>query len=183
MVKKNKVKRTGDDEAISLGTMLRTSPRKLNLVASLIRQKSVGDALNLLSFSRKRISSEVKKVLQTAIANAENNHQLDVDRLFVSRVDVGKSVTMKRWRARARGRVGKIIKPFSRLTIMVKEEKLDHVDQKTQSSVNKGKIENKAKDSTKNVKSTKKESTKITTESQKTDSSKNKDSEAKEGKT
>ena len=90
---------------------------------------------------------------------------------------------MKRWRARARGRVGKIIKPFPRLTIIVKEEKLDHVDQKTQSSVKKGKIENKAKDSTKNVKSTKKESTKTTTESQKTDSSKSKDSETKEGKT
>ena len=122
MVKKNKVKRTGDDEAISLGTMLRTSPRKLNLVASLIRQKSVGDALNLLSFSSKRISSEVKKILQTAIANAENNHQLDVDKLFVSRVDVGKSVTMKRWRARARGRGTRILKRNSHITIELSDE-------------------------------------------------------------
>ena len=191
MVQKNKVKRcTSDDEAISLDTMLRSSPRKLNLVASLIRQKSVGDALNLLSFSRKRISFEVKKVLQTAIANAENNHQLDVDRLFVARVDVGKSITLKRWRARARGRVGKIKKPFSRLTIVVKEEALDRADQKTQNAVNtdrtsSGKVEKKVQNSSKNVKAMKKESAKIATENQKVDAAlANRDSAVvKEGKT
>ena len=185
MVKKNKVQRIDDDEAISLGTMIRTSPRKLNLVASMIRQKSVDDALNLLSFSRKRISSEVKKVLQTAIANAENNHQLDVDRLFVSKVDVGKSITMKRWRARARGRVGKIKKPFSRLTIVVKEEALDQkntkvADSKNQTSGTPKKTEKQFKDSSKKAAHGKQEDAQLNKEHKKTSDAKNQKTTSKE---
>lgn len=100
---------------------LRTSPQKLNLVAQSIRGKKVEDALNILTFSKRRIAVDVKKALESAIANAENNHQLDVDQLVVAEATVGKSLTMKRFRPRARGRVGKILKPFSRLTIVVRE--------------------------------------------------------------
>ena len=100
---------------------LRTSPRKLNLVAESIRGLSAEAALQQLSFSRRRIANDVKKVLQSAIANAENNHQLDVDRLVVAEASVGKSCVMRRFRARARGRVGRLLKPWSRLTIVVRE--------------------------------------------------------------
>tara|TARA_Y100000589_G_scaffold255773_1_gene244812 strand:+ start:630 stop:965 length:336 start_codon:yes stop_codon:yes gene_type:complete len=100
---------------------LRTSPQKLNLVAESIRGKDCEKALAELSFSKRRIAGEVKKVLESAIANAENNHQLDVDRLYVSECTVGKSLVMKRWRARARGRVGRIVKPFSNLRLVVRE--------------------------------------------------------------
>jgi large subunit ribosomal protein L22 len=100
---------------------LRVSPRKLNLVAASIRGMSAERALAELTFNTRRISGDVKKVLQSAIANAENNHQLDVDRLYVAEAYVGKALMMKRWRARARGRVGKILKPFSKLTIVVRE--------------------------------------------------------------
>ncbi|MEO0393608.1 MAG: 50S ribosomal protein L22, partial [Pseudomonadota bacterium] len=99
----------------------RGSPQKLNLVASMIRGKPVEKALLDLEFSTRRISVDVKKVLESAIANAENNHQLDVDRLFVAEAYVGKAMVMKRFRARARGRVGKILKPFSNVTIVVRE--------------------------------------------------------------
>jgi large subunit ribosomal protein L22 len=101
--------------------LLRTSPRKLNLVAQLIRGLKAEQALNQLSFSRRRIARDVRKVLMSAIANAENNHDLDVDRLVVSEATVGKSLVLKRFRARARGRVGRIEKPFSRLRIVVEE--------------------------------------------------------------
>ena len=110
-----------DVEAMAYAKNLRTSPQKLNLVAESIRGKDCEKALAELTFSKRRIAGEVKKVLESAIANAENNHQLDVDRLYVSECTVGKSMVMKRWRARARGRVGRIVKPFSNLRVIVRE--------------------------------------------------------------
>ena len=110
-----------DSEAMAYAKQLRTSPQKLNLVAEQIRGKDCEKALAVLGFSRRRIAGAVKKVLESAIANAENNHQLDVDRLYVSEASVGKSVVMKRWRPRARGRVGRIVKPFSNLRVIVRE--------------------------------------------------------------
>ena len=110
-----------DNEAMAYAKQLRTSPQKLNLVAEQIRGKDCEKALAVLSFSKRRIAGAVKKVLESAIANAENNHQLDVDRLYVSEASVGKSVVMKRWRPRARGRVGRIVKPFSNLRVIVRE--------------------------------------------------------------
>ena len=110
-----------DNQAMAMARLLRTSPRKLNLVAQLIRGRKASDALNQLTFSRRGIARDVKKVLMSAIANAENNHDLDVDRLVVAEASVGKSLVMKRFRARARGRVGRIEKPFSRLRIVVEE--------------------------------------------------------------
>lgn len=110
-----------DIEAKAVTRNLRTSPQKLNLVAQLIRGKKVEKALADLTFSRKRIAIQVKKTLESAIANAENNHDLDVDDLIVSEAFVGKNLVMKRWRPRARGRVAKILKPFSQLTIILKE--------------------------------------------------------------
>jgi large subunit ribosomal protein L22 len=110
-----------DNQAMAMARLLRTSPRKVNLVAQLIRGLKAADALNQLSFSRRGIARDVRKVLLSAIANAENNHDLDVDRLVVSEATVGKSLVMKRFRARARGRAGRIEKPFSRLRIVVEE--------------------------------------------------------------
>ncbi len=110
-----------DNEAMAFAKHLRTSPQKLNLVAQSIRGKSCEDALAELQFSRRRIAGDVKKLLESAIANAENNHQLDVDRLYVAEATVGKSILMKRWRARARGRVGRIVKPFSNMRLVVRE--------------------------------------------------------------
>ncbi|ABI66082.1 MULTISPECIES: 50S ribosomal protein L22 [Maricaulis] len=114
-------RRVADNEARAKLRMIRTSPQKLNLVAALIRGKKVERALADLEFSRKRISKEVKKTLESAIANAENNHGLDIDSLVVSEAFVGKNLVMKRFRARARGRGAKILKPFSELTIVVRE--------------------------------------------------------------
>ena len=108
-----------DNEAKAVTRLLRVSPQKLNLLAQLIRGKKVEKALADLTFSRKRIAAEVKKTLQSAIANAENNHDLDVDALVVTQAFVGKNLLMKRWKPRARGRVGKIIKPFSQLIVVV----------------------------------------------------------------
>jgi large subunit ribosomal protein L22 len=110
-----------DNQAMAMTRLLRTSPRKVNLLAQLIRGLKAADALNQLSFSRRGIARDVRKVLLSAIANAENNHDLDVDRLVVSEATVGKSLVMKRFRARARGRAGRIEKPFSRLRIVVEE--------------------------------------------------------------
>ncbi len=110
-----------DNAAKAYSHVIRTSPRKLNLVAASIRGKSAESALAELTFSKRRIAGEVKKCLQSAIANAENNHQLDVDALVVSEAFVGKSITMKRFHARARGRAGRIEKIFSNLTIIVTE--------------------------------------------------------------
>lgn len=114
-------RRVADNEAQAILRMLRTSPQKLNLVAGLIRGKKVDKALADLTFSKRRIAGDVKKCLQSAIANAENNHGLDVDELVVAEAYVGKNITLKRGRPRARGRFGKIIKPFSQLTIKVRQ--------------------------------------------------------------
>jgi large subunit ribosomal protein L22 len=110
-----------DIEAKAHNASIRTSPRKLNLVAASIRGLKADVAMNALTFSKRRIAQDVRKVLQSAIANAENNHQLDVDRLYVAEAYVGKSMVMKRWSARARGRVGRIEKAFSNLTVIVRE--------------------------------------------------------------
>jgi large subunit ribosomal protein L22 len=110
-----------DTEAKAVVRMLRVSPQKLNLLAQLIRGKKVSAALADLEFSRKRISTEVRKALESAIANAENNHDLDVDDLVVGEAFVGKAMVMKRFSPRARGRAGRIEKPFSNLTIIVRE--------------------------------------------------------------
>ena len=110
-----------DNEAKAVARMLRVSPQKLNLLAQLIRGKKVDTALADLEFSRKRIAVEVRKALESAIANAENNHSLDVDDLVVAEAHVGKALVMKRFSPRARGRAGRIEKPFSNLTIVVRE--------------------------------------------------------------
>jgi len=122
MGKKKQERRLADNEAQAIARSLRVSPQKLNLVAATIRGKKVEQALAELTFSKRRISNDVKKCLESAIANAENNHDLDVDSLIVAEAHVGKSFVMKRWRPRARGRVGKILKPFSHLTIVVREQ-------------------------------------------------------------
>lgn len=114
-------RRVADNEAMAKLRMLRTSPQKLNLVAGMIRGKKVEKALAYLTFSKKRIAQDVKKCLQSAIANAENNHSLDVDALVIAEAYVGKNMTLKRGRPRARGRFGKIMKPFSELTIKVRQ--------------------------------------------------------------
>jgi large subunit ribosomal protein L22 len=110
-----------DNEAKAIARNIRVSPQKLNLVAQLIRGKKVATALADLQFSRKRIAVDVKKCLESAIANAENNHDLDVDDLIVAEAHVGKGLVMKRWSPRGRGRSGKILKPFSHLTIIVRQ--------------------------------------------------------------
>jgi len=121
MGQKANPRKQADNEAIAKLTALRTSPRKLGLVAGLIRGLDVNNALVQLTFSKRRIAKEVKLCLQSAIANAENNHNLNVDTLYVSEVMVGKAMVMKRFRARARGRAAKIIKPFSNISITVRE--------------------------------------------------------------
>ena len=121
MGKRSTERRLAENEAMAVARRLRTSSRKLNLVAQLIRGLPAEKALVQLSFSPRRISREVKRVLESAIANAENNHNLDVDRLVVAEAYVGKSLIMKRFRPRARGRMGRISKPFSRLTVVVRE--------------------------------------------------------------
>ena len=114
-------RRLEDNQAQAVATQLRVSPQKLNLVAALIRGKKAEKAVSDLAFSRRRIAGDVKKVLESAIANAENNHGLDVDQLWVKEAFVGKGLVMKRWKARARGRVGRVKKPFSKLTVIVEE--------------------------------------------------------------
>ncbi len=121
MGKEQNPRRVAENEAFANTKMLRTSPQKLNLVAQLIRGKKVDKALADLTFSHKRIAGDVKKCLQSAIANAENNHGLDVDELVVAEAWVGKNLVMKRGRPRARGRFGKIMKPFSEITIKVRQ--------------------------------------------------------------
>ncbi len=121
MGKAKNERKLGENEAQAIQRNIRTSPQKLNLVAAMIRGKKVEAALADLEFSRKRISGQVRKTLQSAIANAENNHDLDVDALVVAEAHVGKSIVMKRFRPRARGRSSQILKPFSHLTIVVRE--------------------------------------------------------------
>lgn len=121
MGKRAAPRRLGDNEAMAYARVIRTSPQKLNLVAGLIRGLDAEAARNELSFSRRRVAGDVKKVLDSAIANAENNHQLDVDRLYVAEATVGRAFALKRFRARARGRVGSITKTSSNLTVIVRE--------------------------------------------------------------
>jgi|TARA_A100001037_G_scaffold14248_1_gene12979 large subunit ribosomal protein L22 len=120
-----KVKDISKPSSKAIGKMIRISPYKLNLEAKSIRGKKVDDALSYLEFSKKRISNTVRDILESAIANAENNHALDIDKLYVDEAFVGKNMVMKRWRARARGRAAKILKPFSQLTIVLKEKNIE----------------------------------------------------------
>ena len=121
MGKKSAPRRFSENEAMAFSKSIRISPQKLNLVAGLIRGKDASKALADLTFSSKRVAGDVKRVLESAIANAENNHQLDGDRLFVSEATVGRAFALKRSRPRARGRTGSITKPFSNLTVVVRE--------------------------------------------------------------
>ena len=121
MGKEKNPRRVADNEAMAKLRMLRTSPQKLNLVAAMIRGKKVDKAITDLTFSNKRIAQDVRKCLQSAVANAENNHGLDVDELVVAEAWVGKNLVLKRGRPRARGRFGALRKPFSELTIKVRE--------------------------------------------------------------
>lgn len=121
MSKPKAPRRVGDTEALAVGNNIRGSAQKLNLVAGLIRGKKASRALADLTFSKKSMARDVKKVLQSAIANAENNHNLDVDSLVIAEASVGKSMVMKRFHARARGRGAAILKPFSRIRIVVRE--------------------------------------------------------------
>jgi large subunit ribosomal protein L22 len=122
MGKQASPRKVADNEALAVGTQIRGSAQKLNLVAALIRGKKAEDARNILSFSPKAMAKDVKKVLESAIANAENNHNLDVDALVVAEASVGKSISMKRFTPRARGRASRIVKPFSRVRIVVREQ-------------------------------------------------------------
>jgi large subunit ribosomal protein L22 len=121
MSKPAKGRRRAENEAQAVAHAIRTSPRKLNLVAQLIRGKDAAKALAELTFSKRRIAVTVRKVLQAAIANAENNHQLDVDRLYVAEAHVGRAFLMRRFHARGRGKSAGIVKPFSHLTVIVRE--------------------------------------------------------------
>ena len=121
MGKPSSPRKRADNEAQAVLRNLRISPQKLNLVATMIRGMDANRAIAALTFSRRRVAGDVKKALQSAIANAENNHSLDVDRLYVKEAHVGKALVMKRFKARARGRGARILKPFSHLTIIVGE--------------------------------------------------------------
>jgi large subunit ribosomal protein L22 len=123
MGKKTRERTLEDNEAKAVARMLRVSPQKLNLIAQLIRGKKVATALADLEFSRKRMARDVRKCLESAIANAENNHDLDVDELVVAQAHVGKALVLKRFHPRGRGRMGRILKPFANLTIVVREGK------------------------------------------------------------
>ena len=115
-------RKVADNEALSVGTQIRGSAQKLGLVAALIRGKKAGEAMNILAFSKKGMAVDARKVLASAIANAENNHNLDVDALVVAEASVGKSISMKRFATRGRGKSTRIVKPFSRLRIVVREQ-------------------------------------------------------------
>jgi large subunit ribosomal protein L22 len=122
MGKSTRARTLSENEAKAVARMLRISPQKLNLVAQLIRGKKVSSALADLEFSRKRIARDVRKCLESAIANAENNHDLDVDDLVVAEASVGKALVIKRFNSRGRGRMARILKPFANLTIVVRED-------------------------------------------------------------
>ena len=130
MGKEALARQLADNQARAIGRMIRISPRKLNLVAQSIRGLPAERALNELTFSQKRIAGTVKKVLQSAIANAENNHDLDVDDLVVSEASVGKGMVMRRFHARARGHAGRIEKFFSQITIVVEEKRKKEEEKK-----------------------------------------------------
>jgi len=122
MSKPKAPRRVADNEALSVGTTIRGSAQKLNLVAALIRGRKAEEAMNILTFSKRAMAVEARKVLASAIANAENNHNLDVDALVVVEASVGKSVTMKRFHTRGRGKSTRILKPYSRLRVVVREQ-------------------------------------------------------------
>ena len=122
MSKQKAPRRVADNEALAVGTTIRGSAQKLNLVAALIRGKKAEDALNILAFSKRAMARDASKVLASAIANAENNHNLDVDALVVAEASVGKSISMTRFATRARGRSTRIVKPFSRIRVVVREQ-------------------------------------------------------------
>jgi large subunit ribosomal protein L22 len=122
MGKASAPRKVGEKEALAVGNTIRGSARKLNLVAQMIRGKKVEQALSILQFSPKAMADDVRKVLASAVANAENNHNLDVDALIVTEASVGKSISMKRFATRARGRSSRIVKPFSRLRVVVREQ-------------------------------------------------------------
>ena len=122
MSKPKSPRKVADNEALSVGTQIRGSAQKLGLVAALIRGKKVGDAMNILQFSTKGMAVDARKVLASAIANAENNHNLDVDALVVAEASVGKGIVMKRFATRGRGKSTRILKPFSKLRIVVREQ-------------------------------------------------------------
>jgi len=122
MGKAKSPRRVADNEALAVGTTIRGSAQKLNLVAELIRGKKAEEAMNILAFSKKAMAKDASKVLASAIANAENNHDLDIDALVVAEASVGKSITMKRFHTRGRGKSTRILKPFSKLRIVVREE-------------------------------------------------------------
>jgi large subunit ribosomal protein L22 len=144
MGKESRARVLKDHQAMAIARNIRVSPRKLNLVAQQIRGKKVDNALNVLTFSQKRIAGVVKKTLQSAIANAENNHDLDVDDLVVAEASVGKNLVMKRFHARARGNAGGIEKFFSQITIVV-EEKREEKKEEAKPAATKGKGKAKAK--------------------------------------
>ena len=138
MGKESRARVLADNQAKAVGYNIRTSPRKLNLVAQTIRGKKVDAALNELTFSPKRVSHEVKKVLQSAIANAENNHDLDVDDLVVTEASVGKNMVLQRFHARARGRGASVEKPFAQITIIVEERAAAEEEKKATAKAKKG---------------------------------------------
>jgi len=148
MGKESRARILGDHQAMAIARNIRVSPRKLNLVAQQIRGRKVDHALNVLTFSEKRIAGVVKKALQSAIANAENNHDLDVDDLVVAEASVGKNLVMKRFHARARGNAGGIEKFFSQITIVV-EEKREEKKEEAKPAEGKGKAKAGAKSSAK----------------------------------
>ena len=123
MGKEKNARRVSENEAMAKLRMIKSSPQKLNLIAQLIRNKPVSKALSDLRFSKKRVANQVTSCLQSAIANAENNHNLDVDELVVQSAYVGKNMVLKRGRPRARGRYGRILKPFSQITIVVRQNR------------------------------------------------------------
>ena len=147
MGKQSRARVLGDHQAVAIARNIRVSPRKLNLVAQQIRGKKVDNALNVLTFSQKRIAGVVKKTLQSAIANAENNHDLDVDDLVVAEASVGKNLVMKRFHARARGNAGGIEKFFSQITIVVEEKREEKKEEAKPAP--QGKTKGKAKSSAK----------------------------------
>ena len=122
MSKQAAPRRVGEKEALAVGTTIRGSAQKLNLVAALIRGRRAEDAMNILAFSKKAMAQDARKILASAIANAENNHNLDVDALVVAEASVGKSISLKRFATRARGRSTRIVKPFSRIRVVVREQ-------------------------------------------------------------
>jgi large subunit ribosomal protein L22 len=139
MGKPKRERSLGGDEAIAVNRLIRSSPQKLNLVAQLIRGKKVDRALADLAFTQKRVAGQVRKTLESAISNAENNHQLDVDSLVVSQAHVGKRIVMKRLHARGRGRAGRVEKHFSQITIVVKERDFEAQEAKKKSKGRRGK--------------------------------------------